>query len=61
MKVECEQCHCNLDTEIGMIIVLVPILIKKKWNTKYLCRPCFLEVDALPYSKWNEKMKEGAE
>ena len=56
MKVECEQCHCNLDTEIGMIIVLVPILIKKKWNTKYLCRPCFFEVDALSYSQWNKKM-----
>lgn len=57
MKVDCEICKCELDTELGMIIILVPVLIKKKWNVKYLCRPCFLEVDALPYSQWNKDGK----
>jgi len=57
MKVDCDLCACELDTERGMIIVLVPVLDKEEWNVKYLCRPCFLEIDALPYSEWNKKME----
>ena len=56
MKEICAVCKCELDTEIGIIIVIVPVLIKKEWVLKYLCRTCFFEVDALPYSQWNKKM-----
>jgi len=61
MKVDCSLCDCALNSNHGMIVVLVPVFIDDDWVTKYLCRTCFLAVDALPYADWETRMKEGSE
>ena len=61
MKDKCAKCGTELDTNKGQILVYYPVFFKGQWLVYPLCRPHFIDGDALnsrEFGKWVNKKVE---